>query len=1036
MHYKSPKLVVELVLRETPEPMLDMVNFGISGGTQESCGQLQDRDINSAVAILLLKLRAHWPVKRFHVKAKKPDSFVSKVLNARKNAGDGQTGLKGLRAPSDGAANERPSRFLHLFRQITEDNHGLAVNIGSLERLTVKLEGEELDSTRLESIVQKIAMNAGWEFADYDFDHPSALSTVDTQKSTRRPLPQTPLAKSETWSADLLATELMFPKHGKHPPNPKAFYEGWPITASELDSGYDVRRVFSSQNETLSYDDLVKKRILPQLREAGVGRKVPVFLLTGAGGAGKSVVMERLGFDLSKVEQPKVIVLRLPKESVLDAKDFQHDYYKTINDAKAKVVALFIDEASHSASGIQALLDLARREHFRLCIFLADQPNKRDQLPREADEFSLGKLTDQEIHGLLALLEKTNNLGVLKYKSVSERFEFFKTFADKQLLVALREATTGKRFDAIIQDEWERIPSDNGKRLYELVALLHSFGQGFYLPEEAARRLLKCNNDQPTWRQARDSCREILQSSQVRAPGMTTAWRARHGIVAEIIFRHRYQRGSPLENANDFAQDAAEIVYALHDLQDDANWQTVSRLAQNFVRHELFAERVAEANSFKELANAFSYFDEKRNDVHNNFMSAAGYAWRNSGSVEASIGLLTQAISLGRQECASLPACCEELAISLLETRATERLTDGISILTQQWKEFAQVEVLSCRIASGLSLLYEFRNAEGDLDSAISILEEQLSHSGLGDKIRIGLRLSGLLVKRNHGADKQRALEVIKDLTLAKPPLPNRGKALIRLSDLLADVDTEVTPAQRRKNLTNAIKILDEVLAESETLPDWEDVVVHQAKLLQERSDPGDIARALGLIEVALKKRPRPISPTMLLIRLSHLLQAEDQEGGLDKAIGRIRDGFSAFGIWPDANMLRIQLSALLIRRYGNNNQQQDFDDAIAELKIAVNAPETVQNPTRTALRLCKLLVLHRGKRGLDEAITILTEAAPKKYLRRGRGVLLWKLFTLLKQRNAKGDSEKAVAVIKEAQKCQNAPSIAARIDAELATIG
>jgi hypothetical protein len=105
----------------------------------------------------------------------------------------------------------------------------------------------------------------------------------------------------------------------------------------------------------------------------------------------------------------------------LDAKDFQHDYYKATKESNAKVVALFIDEASHSASGIQALLDLARRDHFRLCCFLADQTNKRDLLPREADEFALGKLTDQEIHGLLALLEKTNNLGVLKDRSASRQ---------------------------------------------------------------------------------------------------------------------------------------------------------------------------------------------------------------------------------------------------------------------------------------------------------------------------------------------------------------------------------------------------------------------------------------------------------------------------------------------------------------------------------------------------------------------------------------------------------------------------------------
>jgi hypothetical protein len=858
------------------------------------------------------------------------------------------------------------------------------------------------------------------------------------QKPESRPSSQIQLTKSEAWSADLLAAELMFPKHGKHPVNSKAFYEGWPITAPELDADCDVRRVFSHQGSMIGYDDLFTKQILPQLKEAAAGRKVPVFLFTGAGGSGKSVVMERLGLDLTKLEKPNVVVLRLPKESVLDAKDLQHDYFKTVKDAKAKVVALFIDEASHHASGIKALLELANPGRFQLCCFLADQPNKCAPLNANvsgAQEYALGKLTDKEIHELLARLEKTNNLGVLKDKSASERFEFFKTFADKQLLVALREATTGKRFDTIIQEEWERIPAESGKRLYEFCALLHSFGQEFYLPEEAARRLLKCNNDQPAWRQARDSCREILQSSHVRALGMTSAWRTRHSIVAEIIFKHRYQRGKPLENADDFAQDAAEILYALHDMQDDANWQTVSRLASSLVRHEFFAERMAEANSFKELANAFSYFDEKRNDVHNNFMSAAAHAWRMAGCLEAASGLLIQAIALGIQQCPSLPACCEELAFTILDFHSAERVEEGIKILSEQWEEFKRADIASSLLANGLSLLYEDRNADGDLDAAISVLEDLRGRCGPGDKVKVSLRLCELLVKRNVKNDKKRALEIVKDIVVTKPYLPNRSKALIRLSDLLADVDATANPEQLNKNLTHAVKVLDEVLAESETPGDWEDIVVHQAKFLQQRNEPADIPRALDLIESALKKQPRPVSPTMLLIRLSYVLQAKDQKNGLDKAVHRIRGAFEQFGTWPDANMLRIHLGTLLIRRYDERHEKQDFDDAITELKVAVHAPETVHNPGRTILRLCKLLVIHGGKIGLDDAIATLEEAASNKYLKRGRSLLLWKQYTLLRQRNAKGDSERALVVIKEAQQCRNTPKNAARIDAELAKL-
>ncbi len=203
MHSKNPKLFVELLLREAPEPMLDMVNFGISGGTQESSGQLQDRDINRAVAIILLKLRAHFPVKRFHAKAMKTNSLVKTVLNARKNAGDGQTGLLGLGVLHGVAAEEHCHRFLHLFRPLTNDAKALEVNIGCLEQITVTLGGEEVsDSTRLENIIQKIATKAGWKLADYKFDHPPA---PEASSSESKPSVPTSGVAKESIRADLRA---------------------------------------------------------------------------------------------------------------------------------------------------------------------------------------------------------------------------------------------------------------------------------------------------------------------------------------------------------------------------------------------------------------------------------------------------------------------------------------------------------------------------------------------------------------------------------------------------------------------------------------------------------------------------------------------------------------------------------------------------------------------------------------------------------------------------------------------------------------
>ncbi len=856
---------------------------------------------------------------------------------------------------------------------------------------------------------------------------------VSAKQSPILPPPTQP-ARSEAWSSSLLATDLMFPKRVNPPANPKAFYEGWPITPSQLAANCDIRRAFVRNGKTIRYEDMLTQRILPQLKEAAARRGVPVFLFTGAGGTGKTTVLGRIGYDLSRLKRPKMVVLSLHKESPLDVNDLLYDCHKALRDANARVVAVFIDEASAHAAGITALLDSARRSQVRLCCFLAEQSNKRDQLPREAEEYGLGQLSDQEIQDLLQRLEATDNLGVLKEKTAQERFDFFKTFADKHLLVALREATTGKRFDVIVQDELTGIPSDLGRRLYEAAATLHAFG--LYLPDEAARRILKCLNDAQSWRNARASCREILHSTPARAQGMTIAWRTRHSVIAEIILNACYDGGRALEAANDFAEDAALILYALRDMEDDSNQRVVFRIASSFVRHELFAEQIRGATSFHELAGAFAEFDDIRNEEHNNFMSAAAYAWRMEGSLEASIGLLKEALALGKERCKSLPACCETLAFCLLETHSRERADEGIVLLSKQWLEFQNEGIPSWLIANGLSLLLEHRNADGDLANAIAVLDGLFNRSGAGDKVRAGLRLSELLVKRGHTPDLERAVSVIEGLASTTPPLPNCGKASIRLADLLAVKGRDGDEPQRLTALTGAIQSLDKAFGNAEDIPDRDALLVHQAKLLQARNAQGDVKRALELVEGVLGEQPIPRDPTMLLIRLGSLLQAQDERGGLSTAIRRIREAFAKFGSLRNANMLRVHLGALLLRRHRQTEDQRDLDDAITEYAIAVSAPETLQNPARLTMRLCRLLTRHRGKEGLDQAIGILEDAAGKKHFKRSRGWLLFKLSFLLRGRSSEGDLERAAVALQEAKQCHNSPALADGIDKELASVG
>jgi hypothetical protein len=90
-------------------------------------------------------------------------------------------------------------------------------------------------------------------------------------------------------------------------------------------------------------------------------------------------------------------------------------------------------------------------------------------------EISIPLLADQDINGLLDLLTKNNLLGQLTGRTREEQVHAFQEVADRQLLVAMLEATSGRRFEEKIFAEWEEL-SRFEKEAYGLVALAYSHG--------------------------------------------------------------------------------------------------------------------------------------------------------------------------------------------------------------------------------------------------------------------------------------------------------------------------------------------------------------------------------------------------------------------------------------------------------------------------------------------------------------------------------------------------------------------------------
>jgi hypothetical protein len=130
-------------------------------------------------------------------------------------------------------------------------------------------------------------------------------------------------------------------------------------------------------------------------------------------------------------------------------------------------VFLFIDKAALYVDEIQQLIVFSRARQIPLTLIFAERDaewNVRCE-PLERywfRDFPVSYLSEKEIRALLVKLEEHDSLGILKeISSFEDRVQRLLGSAKRQLLVALHEATQGKRFEDIVYEEYHRIlPSD------------------------------------------------------------------------------------------------------------------------------------------------------------------------------------------------------------------------------------------------------------------------------------------------------------------------------------------------------------------------------------------------------------------------------------------------------------------------------------------------------------------------------------------------------------------------------------------------
>jgi len=150
-----------------------------------------------------------------------------------------------------------------------------------------------------------------------------------------------------------------------------------------------------------------------------------------------------------------------------------------------EVASFFIvDQAREQASALHIALTQQRQTEANSLFILGERKNewRMAKTKMTVDEFEVQPLSDSEIDRLLDYLARENALDKLSELDRDFQFAIVKEKHQKQLLVAMREATEGIGFDAIIQNEYRGIEDQSKEgthtpqELYLLVSCFYQQG--------------------------------------------------------------------------------------------------------------------------------------------------------------------------------------------------------------------------------------------------------------------------------------------------------------------------------------------------------------------------------------------------------------------------------------------------------------------------------------------------------------------------------------------------------------------------------
>ena len=323
--------------------------------------------------------------------------------------------------------------------------------------------------------------------------------------------------------ASYLATDATHVHSGLTAPkqDPGEFYRGYDGGWGCILQDLDVSRSFS--------DSVLVDTILLSNENR---RTTELFMLKGPGGNGKSVSLKRIAWEAGVTYDKLVLYISSPSGLRIEP-------LAEISRLTDERIFLFVDHVALVRNELQELLQASQSQHIPLSVVGTERDNEWniycEHLERfVCQEFPVRYLNEAEIKKLLTLLERHNALGLLKNLAPEDRVRKFIEGAERQLLVALHEATLGIPFEDIVVDEFQRIEPVIARSLYLDICALHQFDAPVRAGLISRASGVGFEQFQANFIQPLENVVHVVKDSHSR----DVYYRSRHQHVAEIVFNH------------------------------------------------------------------------------------------------------------------------------------------------------------------------------------------------------------------------------------------------------------------------------------------------------------------------------------------------------------------------------------------------------------------------------------------------------------------------------------------------------------------